>query len=325
MIINPDRPFEIGHKVSGEARCILYDENMKPIYDSGWDKNVICNQGLDLLHTDSNPTAYTYVGDGTGAVLETNSAMSNLIGYTSVTGTGNDVFVQPVTPNWEFSRTKSRRFGAGVGSGTIREVGMGGNTSGTELVCRQLLGTPITKVATQSLDVIWRWTIWPPTYIDTDDDILGVIDIGGIAYNYKLRPRQLAIAKSGSFPPGSGVFGQWTRTSQTDAFWGAWNGDIGDAFTSTVPSGTYASGFGTFPATVGSYGSGQRYVLITKTGGLTAYNITSGGTGIRSLTASSTIGLWQCQFNAVSGGGRIPKTGSNEIETVWKFSWDRKV
>lgn len=298
--------------ISGEARCILYDENMKPVYDSGWNSNVITDVGLDYLFTEATPVAYTYIGSSAVAADVDDEVMGALLASTVVSGVGSNVLVDGIAPNYEFSRTLSRRFGAGIGTGNVNEVGMGANSDSSKLVCRQVLASTIVKGATQSLDVIWRWTIWPML-----TDATGVVDIGGVAYNYITRSSLLGDTLSPIFPPAKGVF-EGVKFSTSGANWSIWDGNIG-VITGT-PSGNYVSGFASPAATFSSYTPGAHWIDVTKTGGLADYIL---GAGIRSFTSTMTMAKYQTQFDAVVGGGRIPKTGSNEISLTWRFTWDR--
>jgi len=51
------------------------------------------------------------------------------------------------------------RFNAGVGTGTIREVGLFTNADPQTLICRALVGTPIVKEADQLINISWELTV----------------------------------------------------------------------------------------------------------------------------------------------------------------------
>jgi len=319
-------PPSMGLSLSGEVKCILYDENMNILLETEYQKNVITNEGMNYLRegTAQTPCAYTYVGSGNTAAVFSDGQMQALLpsGYANNSGAGDKVIVQPVGPNYEYSGTKSKRFGAGFGTGTVREVGMGGNTAGTQLVCRQVLSSPITKGATQSLDVIWRWTAWPEVA-----DKTGVINIGGIDYNYILRPQGLAGPHNFALPPLQGLFGKFATHTINDDDEAVWDGDIASMLTGT-PAGTRAKGGDIVteapyvPGTFDVFGVGTCSVDVNVHAGLTTHNISS-GLGIRSTAITTNQSKYQCQFNAVSDSGRIPKTASNELDLNWRFSWSR--
>ena len=319
-------PPSIGHSFSGEVKCILYDENMNILLETEYQKNVITNQGMNLLRTITfgSPCSYMYIGSSATAAAFTDTQMGAILTYSITTATGSDsVVVQPMSPNYEYSGTRARRFGASGSTQTVREVGMGGNTSGTQLVCRQVLLSPITKGPTQSLDVIWRWTVWPEIA-----DKTGVMTIGAVDYNYILRPLGLAdVRTSFATSPLQGMFGRFAIHHTNDADFAAYDQDIATMLTG-VPAGNRKYSGDTVteapytPGTFDSFGVGTCSVDFTVHAGLTAYNISS-LLGIRSVTATTYQSKYQCQFNAVSGGGRIPKTDQNELDLNYRFSWSR--
>lgn len=51
------------------------------------------------------------------------------------------------------------RFGQGVGTGTISEVGLFTNADPKVLVCRAIVGTPIVKDADEIINISWELTV----------------------------------------------------------------------------------------------------------------------------------------------------------------------
>lgn len=85
-----------------------------------------------------------------------------------------------------------RRFAAGTGTGTVREVGIGWATGGGSLFSRALVldgsGAPteISKASDEVLDVEYVFRYYPPM-----DDVTGTITISGTDYTYTIRARSV--------------------------------------------------------------------------------------------------------------------------------------
>jgi hypothetical protein len=302
--------------VSGERRCILYDnaDDMQVVSDTGWGPNLITNQGLDLWYT-SFPFQRTYIGSGSTPATVSDTQMQSFLAQSVVVGSGNAVRVASISPDWQYSETLSRRFGAGVGTGPVNEIAMGASTNdtGTLIFNRVVLGATINKSAIQVLDVIFRLTIWPPK-----DDVIGtggtVSTVGGISYETITRLLNID-AQTGEntydkiAPIGSG------------SVWKCYDGDLG-LITATTPQGNAANGTGGAGAIVATYTPGDYFILITWDVGLDGW-VTS-TEEIRTLTGYINHFSWQTQFDATVGGAKIPKDGTEIMDFQWKISWDRK-
>ncbi len=305
--------------ISGEARCFLYDENLNLQRDTGWFPNLITTLGLNLFAkgvTPSGPFARTYIGSGNTAATNGDTQIETFLAQSDTIGNGNNVNVEGVATDYEFSQTRSRRFAAGVGTGTVREIAMGASAdnSGTLIFNRVVLGTPISKAANQVLDVIFRLTIWPPATVD-------IIGTGGSAstiegVSYETITRGMNYPETGALP----VFLEMETVDSGSASWVAYNGNIG-AITSS-PSGNQGdSGTGDGLSTA-AYVTNNFYVDVTYFAGLDDW-VPAGGLGIRTLHGTMVHFGFQTQFDATTGGARIPKLVTQLMDFTWRFSWDR--
>jgi hypothetical protein len=302
--------------VSGERRCILYDnaDDMQVVSDTGWGPNLITDQGLDLWHT-SFPFQRTYVGSGTAVATVSDTQMQTFLAQSTVVGAGNAVRVASISPDWQYSETHSRRFGAGVGTGPINEIGMGASTNdtGTLIFNRVVLGATINKSAIQVLDVIFRLTIWPPK-----DDVIGtggtVSTVAGVSYETITRLLDI------DAQTGENTYDQITIFG-SGSIWKAYDGDLG-LITDTAPQGDDAPGSGGSGGTIAPYTPGDKFILITWDVGLDGW--VTATEEIRTLIGTINLFKWQTQFDATVGGAKIPKDGTEIMDFQWKISWDRK-
>lgn len=170
--------------IKGEYRLVRYNSMGQMNHDTGWVKNTITNWGMDAKTTDGGFATYFYIGDGTATPQVTDTQMAGFLGYsnsTQGTTTKNDT---PVAPFYEKWNQKAMRFNAGVGTGTINEVGIGSNTTSVgELFARQLVTPAVTKASDEVVDVYWRLTWYP----DLTERTGTVVD-DGITFDWTLRP-----------------------------------------------------------------------------------------------------------------------------------------
>jgi hypothetical protein len=313
----------IEHKIglSGEYRCILYDneDDMNVVEDTGWNPNLITNNGLDIYHTAASPFAGTYVGSGTNAAQITDTQLQSYIpgGQSSSAGAGDGVFGSPPTADdWEYSNTKSRRFGVGVGTGAINEIAMGASTddSGTNIFNRVVLGATINKAANQVLDVIFRLTLWPPA-VDVVGTGATVSTIAGVSYETITR------MLSADLNTGQFVFSKISLIDSGSTSWRAYNGNLGliDAAAPQGSSGDSGTGAGLLsePYTPGDY-----FMEFAYRAGLNDW--LPGTDIIRTLKGTTRHFNFQTQFDATVGGDPIPKDETEIMDFSWRISWDRR-
>lgn len=302
----------IEHKLGmkGEMRCILYDPDMSVVQDTGWFDNLIVDNGLEIYETENNVFRYTYVGTGTTPTVVGMTSMESLIpgGYSSTTGNGNGIEVYNGISPYEFSKTLSRRFLAGVGTGTISEIGIGEDTLGANIFNRQLVTpSPISKGASQILDVIFRLTYYPPI----GDTLSSGLTIDGIDYN--------TISHGSNYLLLSNVTEVFTGPSSNQTFWAVYDGDIG----ATVEDRPSGDGGGGVPAQSSpAYIPGSYYKDFKM-----SYSIDAGNPplGIRSIESVFNSCWMQTQFGdaPAATGNRIPKDNTKEFDITVRLSWDR--
>lgn len=293
--------------IQGEVRCILYKrDEITVVSDTGWKPNLITDNGLNTYFTESNPkwSKYTHIGDDTTPAANSDTQLGNRLASSDTSGSGGGVNIYNSAPDYEYSSTQSRRFDAGVGTGTINEIGMSHLADGTSLFNRVIVSPGIVKAFDQVLDVIFRITHWPQV-----NDQAGTVSIGGISYNTNTRG-------SSYLPNINAVFDAIRETSLFTSDWQAYDGNIGTI--EGVPTGD--AGPGSTNIVTSGYVPNSHYMDMTHFAGLNEWNPTL---GIRSIRCKTNIRSLQTQFDAVSGGARIPKDGTKILDITWRYSWAR--
>jgi len=297
--------------IQGEFRIERYNEMGQKNYDSGWVRNTITDFGM-LSMTDSNTWAL-YFSIGTGSTppdVGVPQMAAWLASESSAQSTDYPTFTDP--PLYEKWTTIKKRFEPGDGIGTIREVGVGGNSSGGELFARQLVTPEVTKSATEAVDISWRLSKYPPLTAVT-----GQVDISGVTYDTSTSPYN--IQEMNDF---SGTFAQLLRRSTS---WQCSDADaVGITDTSLTGNTLFTTtGDFTYNGSSGySAGTGIGYRDIGVYWGLNGGNLAA---GIRTngFQHTSSNSKFQVQYNNASDGTRIPKDATKELYLNARISWVR--
>lgn len=299
-------PKKVG--ISGEFRLVLMDINGRVLRDTGWKKNLITDVGLNHYGGQSTygfPVNQTgMIGSDATAVDVTDTAMGALLAYTAGVGTVNSAISGP---NYERFSTWQYRFNAGVGTGTIREVGIGPHINGTELTCHQNVSPAVTKAADQVLDLYYRVTLYP----DTGDDT-GTVVLDGITYDTTTRASRIDNTGSENYRC-AGVVAHGSTLSGYNA---AYDGAIG-AITS-YPAGSSNSDLRTHSTL--AYSPNSKYRDMQYFVDLDGFNL---GAGIRCATFHGWPCGMQTSFSAQGSGNTIPKNNTKVLTLGWRVTWDR--
>jgi hypothetical protein len=302
---------------SGEGRAILYDENMKILVDTGWSDNLITDNGLDLLHQGGAFNRF-YIGSGATAPTVSDTEMQSYLpgGQSNTPGAGDNVESGVLGgPDYEYWKIRSRRFAAGIGTGTVAEIGMGKSTdnTGTDIFNRIVLGVPIVKGAQNILDVLFRLTVWPPV-ITTQ---AGTSVIAGITYDTVTLG---SIYTSASFMDGGSAFSTIAATGVQR--WSAFDGLIGTV--EGAPAGDDGPMIGAINTAI--YVPGDYFIDVTADadigGFVTATDV------IRCIKGSMVHFEFQTEYTEAAGepnpGDPIPKDSTEIADLTWRIGWGRK-
>lgn len=293
--------------LKGEFRAILRNKKGEPLYDSGWNRNLIVdNAGFN--YDSGNWYQWCSIGsDGTapsvgdvaiGSFLASESSNSNPMPYI-------DYPRPPVAPFYERYSIRVWRFDAGEGTGTVREFTLGTQNNGTDIFCRHVLPAAIPKDVDQSLDIYYRITIYPDLTSRN-----GQVTIDGVLYDWETSLFDLDLYNTNLF-----ARQDFSMTFNTyfQVFDGAAAGPLDAA-----PSGNQASGASMSFVTQGAWYRTQRFYM-----GLDQCN-----------TATNMIRVFRGQLQTAhrvqieisdnaTGLLGLPKDNTKEAYIDWKLTWGR--
>jgi hypothetical protein len=300
----------VRHGVGGEFRLVLRNCMGGIAHDTGWFKNLIPDQGLANLTASNAAFSRFYIGSGSTAPANGDTQMQTLLAA-STTAQGSDVNTYGVAPNYQRTTLKTKRFAAGVGTGTVREVGCGNNaTSIAGLTVRQLVSPAIVKGASQVLDVSYRFTLWPSLA-----DVVGSVTIEGVSYDTITRSLDLDV-------PSGDTMGQFGFSTASGGYNGVADGNLG-SLTASTPLGSVINDVESLTWLSGGQTAGVGYREGDAKFGLNNGNLVGGVRTTWSIFSPLNIKM-QCQFNLASDGvGKVLKDGTKEWTPRWRIEWVR--
>lgn len=313
-IITPQDPMTAGSQVSGwyKIEKLKISADGEPIEASrtlaaDWFPNIITNQGLNRIGTDTWMTA-CQVGTGAATPLATDTGLQSFLGgSTTVNATSSGTQGSAPFYGW---RRNTYRFNAGIATGNLSEVGIGWGSSGSVLFSRALIldgglvPTTITVLADEVLDVTYEIRIYPPA-----SDVVTSVAITGVGTVGVTARAALVTAASWWAPESAGPTGG-LRTAAATAYAGAIDAVTGmplgaSSNTTSVSNNLYVNnsnqraGTITFPLNAGNVGGIQSLI---------AYMGTLGG-----------LGAMQFGFDAT-----INKTAAQTLTFAVNHAWARR-
>ncbi len=331
---------EIHQKLGGELRFQVFSKEdldekgdpkagVTPKLDTGFNKQIITDSYFESYVGGSTLyplNAFLYLGVGTGTAAATASDTTiTQIGARVGGNIGTNPLSSGSISGNEITQTLEYRFTQGAIIGTITEVGIFQNISGGNCFMRSLIkdvgGTP-TSLTLTSIDFLYvTWRV--KTIVDLSDKT-GTITLGGVNYNYTLRP--INWTSNGVNPStGTNIFGALTNSSAQTNFGmlvaRAYNTQTLVATSGASPTSSENDLTSTKTQVVYAASSKQRkvsWVFNTSQANLT------GGVGL--VVFANNIGVemgYQVSFSAVSGGGRIPKDNTKTLTLSLTFTFGR--
>ena len=278
------------------------DANGNVTRSTDWMPNLILDQGLLRMGTNSDYLNVCSVGSGVSTPQPSNTSLQAKIAQSS---TVSDVAngAQAEAPYYAYSR-RTFTFTAGSVVGLVGELAVGWGGNAGQLFSRALVrnanGTPqaIPVLADETLRVTYEHRYYPLL-----TDTTGVLNISGVIggnYEYIIRPSMVSTAT------------QWTannaqnnglRLSVT-----AYNGEIGGI--TEQPTGnrlTITGVTGTVSGTTAIFAHSYENANLNVSG------------GIRSLMFAMGNGAWQIQFTPA-----IPKDADSSLRLQFSHTWGRR-
>jgi hypothetical protein len=317
MIITPkykemytDKPISVNMGVGGEFRLIVRDSMGKAVQDTGWFHNTLLNGGLLNMGNLSTWASYFHVGSSNAAVNQTQSALVAWLAESNTTPV-SDINENLGAADYEGRTTRAKRFPAGGGAVTIREVGISSSSPNSNLSIRALVTPEVDKSSEQVLDMYYRFTAFP-----SQIDATGSVTIDGILYNY--------IARPGTIDETAYTFNQWSPDSS--GIQRAYDGDIGDLFNIPAGSSDSSTSVAVDSVTANTVTGTSAYHMF--------FDLDDGnlGSGLRSIASQVKLGSGasnglklQVQFGTGvdATGDPIPKINTKVLTFDLKLEWSR--
>ena len=305
--------------IAGEVRCVVTKADGTIKIDTGFQKNLILNQGLDFFGGLGIFNRHCAIGAGNSTPAIEQDSLDSFIAITPSDSTNN-------SSNYTYSDTGDNKYVAweqavyrfsGLDNVNISEVGLantGTSASNYNLLTRALIrdsaGNPTTISVKQGevLDIYYKVF----RVIDTNDKsfVIDVVDGTGNAtpYNVLVRPSNL-----GS-PFNRALLAPLTSPRFIDVS----ASDLSDVTSSPSPNSRIEPGF-----KISSYVIGSFKRVLTIDIGLNLAN-----TNIRSISSfngnsSMPFFFFQMRFGRVSDDAPLTKTANDTLTIPLEISWGR--
>ena len=303
--------------IAGEVRCVVTKADGTVKEDTGFQKNLILNQGLDFFggRYGGSINSSCAIGSGNSVPSVTQTKLDAYITQTNGTDTLTDYSYTDKGDNlyriWE---QKKYRF-TGLNDVNISEVGListGSNSTNYYLTTRALIrdssGAPtsISVKTGETLDIYYKIHKVIST-LDTEY-VINMLDGNGgnVPYNVRVRPARVGtnnwqVSGSAYLNPGN-LRGSSATTADLTAITTAPNaGYIKDTYYNR------------------SYVEGS-YKLVVDL----RYNLDHHINGLRTIVGYSAYFYnFQIRYGAVSDDSRIPKSNKHTLVIPLEFSWGR--
>ena len=310
----------VGHVgIAGEVRCIVKRKDGSVKEDTGFQKNLILNQGLDFFGGGKGSDIFyrCVIGSGNSNPLITQTQLDSFLAITSGVEHSSKYNYVPDSSNLYKTNKVFKYTFSGLSSVNVSEVGLvsQGTTSSNYYLCTRALlkdiaglPTTITILSGEVLEVYYKvWRVvstLDATYVVNMLDGKG----GSVPYNCIVRPLRL----------GNDI---WNNTTgRCISAFTLLAGTLSELSNLTSP----VSGIGLLSATPslstyvqGSYKINESFYI----------DITKANDGIRVIESSQSPGFVitqsQIRFGSVTGDNPIPKTNLQTLTIPLEFSWGR--
>lgn len=303
--------------MAGEYRIVAHDADGNVTFDSGKQRNIILNTGIDLLGgpSDADMMSYCLVGAGNTAPDSTQTHLVEFAGvHTSVTDGENHYEHDPADTLYKVGRAKQYTF-TNLNNVQISELGLAATYTDEQtydLCTRALIkdanGNPTTLTVLTGGTLNVFYTLW--AVFDTTDVTgkVNILDNGGnrTAYDYTLR-----LGNVGHVHYLNSV-GFGFNSSGAEVQHGAYSDDISDI--ATLPSTAVYSDPGELLQDAYEPGSG----VMTVTWNIP---ITVGVGDLRTFSLTTSRGIWQIRFGSELDDSPITKTETQALFIPIQINW----
>lgn len=301
--------------MAGEFRAVVKRADGSTKIDTGYQKNLILNQGLDFFGGDNGPDmmAYCVIGSGSSQPVYTQNKLDTAIRGARGTASSTKYDYNAARDGNLYKTNKVNKYSfTELNNVNISELGLASTYSNatTYFLCTRALikdsqGNPttITVLNGEILEIYYKlWAVFDTT--DKTGQINLLDGVGGsVAYNYVLSPMLV----------GSNYDGEVGRIPQADSIKLLYAGDKA-SLTGQPSNNLYST---TSKGSLTSYVTGSHKTVFTFTA-----DISSANGSIRTY-GFSNMGWWQIRFGSVANDSPITKTNTQTLSIPVEVSWGR--
>lgn len=312
--------------IAGEIRCIVKSKDGAVLTDTGYQKNMILNTGLDFFggNHGTDMFAYCLVGGSSTAPKETDKTLGSFVAaHSSIEGQdqGEEPYLSGDS-EYKVWYQKTYRF-TDLTNVSVTEVGLASSFESaskyylcTKALIKNTEGNPITITlkADEVLEISYR--VWQVFGIaDSVFNIKLTDDVGG-SKDYKAKCRLAGVGSEDAEYPSKVGRVLEADTSVASASYNdfySYAGDYGSVTgLPTISMGSAAS------VTLSDYveGSFTRDMSIF-------FGLDDARFPVRSILVPTSMGTFQVQYGATQDDKPIPKSKNDTLTVPIRFTWSR--
>lgn len=304
--------------IAGEVRCVITKADGTVKTDTGYQKNLILNQGLDFFGGGNGGSMFyeCAIGAGNTAPSPTQTALDSYITMaTGAISSSSYGYTADETNTYKTFATHKYTY-TGLNNVTIGEVGLvsQGTTNTDYYLCTRALikdssgvATTITVLQGETLDIYYK--LWRVVSTLAQNYVIDVSDGNGGSTPYNVAVKPVSVGNTD-------YWGTMGISIQLDTRYSFYVATTDNSAVNSAP--TYQDiqlkDYNNKPYVTNSYKRGF-YI----NAGITEANI-----DIRSLwTGYGSTVPFQVRFGSVADDSPIPKTNTQSLNMNFEFSWGR--
>ena len=315
--------------VTGEFRVVVKRADGSTKIDTGYQKNLILNQGLDFFggNNGTDMMAYCVIGSGNSQPSYTQNKLDTAVLGVSGTEYSTKYDYNASTDGNLYKTNRVRKYSfTGLNNVNISELGLAStyNNTTTYFLCTRALikdsqGNPttITVLSGEVLEIYYK--LWSVYDVTDKTGTLNLLDgIGGsVSYNYTARLAGVGGTNMGGSAKYGVIVGASLYYASGNNTHYLANGDIGTIQNS--PSGSVVAVAGDavqLPMAAYTNGSYKRSATWN-------LGVASANGNVRSALIYTSMGFYQIRFGSVVNDSPIVKKNTQTLSIPFELSWGR--
>lgn len=305
----------------GEVRCVVTKEDGTVKIDTGFQKNLILNQGLDFYGGGNGTDMFhrCLVGTGNSVPTPTQNRLDLPVGIAAGASFSVKYDYTPREDNLYLAEITYRYTFSSIGNVNISEVGLASNgtTTANAYMCTRALikdasGNPtvISVLNTEKLQVYYKLTaVYSTLDVSHQIQYTGADNVT-VDCNAIVR---LSLAGSNDSPYSIALLAPFAPSNSNLARGQTYKGGLGGLTWGPSDANSVAESVDIDTYVLGSYKSTFRY----------NYNLSDSNGSTRCVKVLTTIGCWQVEYKQVINGKPITKTSKDTMVIPFEVSWGR--